>query len=70
LNTFLYPFILTSSPDIYTLPVGLAMIQGLQQINLGQLMAGSTIAALPVIVVFLFFQRQITAGITAGAFKG
>lgn len=69
-NSFLYPFILTSSPDLYTLPVGLAMMQGLQQINLGQLMAGSTIAALPVIVVFLLFQRQITEGITAGAVKG
>jgi len=69
-NSFLYPFILTSSPKLYTLPVGLAMMQGLQQINLGQLMAGSTIAALPVIIVFLFFQRQITEGITAGAVKG
>jgi len=69
-NSFLYPFILTSSPELYTLPVGLAMMQGLQQINLGQLMAGSTIAALPVIVVFLLFQRQITEGITAGAVKG
>ena len=48
----------------------LAMIQGLQQIDLGQLMAGSSIAALPVIIVFLFFQRQITEGITKGAIKG
>ena len=69
-NSFLYPFILTSSPNLYTLPVGLAMIQGLQQIDLGQLMAGSSIAALPVIIVFLFFQRQITEGITKGAIKG
>ncbi len=69
-NSFLYPFILTSSPELYTLPVGLAMMQGLQQMNLGQLMAGSTIAALPVIVIFLFLQRQITEGITAGALKG
>jgi multiple sugar transport system permease protein len=69
-NSFLYPFILTSSPKLYTLPVGLAMIQGLQQIDLGQLMAGSSVAALPVIIVFLFFQRQITEGITAGAMKG
>lgn len=69
-NSFLYPFILTSTPELYTLPVGLAMMQGLQQMNLGQLMAGSTIAALPVIIVFLFFQRQITEGITAGALRG
>jgi len=69
-NSFLYPFILTSSTELYTLPVGLAMMQGLQQMELGRLMAGSTIAALPVIIVFLFFQRQITEGITAGAVKG
>ena len=69
-NSFLYPFILTSSTNLFTLPVGLAMMQGLQQMELGRLMAGSTIAALPVIIVFLFFQRQITEGITAGAVKG
>lgn len=69
-NSFLYPFILTSSTNLFTLPVGLAMMQGLQQMELGRLMAGSTIAALPVIIVFLFFQRQITEGITAGAIKG
>ncbi|OQX92635.1 MAG: hypothetical protein B6D58_02085 [candidate division Zixibacteria bacterium 4484_95] len=69
-NSFLYPFILTSSPKLYTLPVGLSMMQGLQQMDIGQLMAGSTIAALPVIIVFLFFQRQITEGITAGALRG
>lgn len=69
-NSFVYPFILVSSPKLYTLPVGLAMMQGLQGMNTPELMAGSTIATLPVVIVFLFFQRQITEGITAGAIKG
>jgi len=38
--------------------------------NTPELMAGSTIATLPVVIMFLFFQRQITEGITAGAVKG
>lgn len=69
-NSFVYPFILVSSPKLYTLPVGLAMMQGLQGMNTPELMAGSTIATLPVVIVFLIFQRQITEGITAGAIKG
>jgi len=69
-NSFVYPFILVSSPKLYTLPVGLAMMQGLQGMSTPEIMAGSTIATMPVIIVFLFFQRQITEGITAGAVKG
>jgi multiple sugar transport system permease protein len=69
-NSFVYPFILVSSPKLYTLPVGLAMIQGMQGMSTPELMAGSTIATLPVVIVFLIFQRQITEGITAGAVKG
>jgi multiple sugar transport system permease protein len=69
-NSFVYPFILVSSPKLYTLPVGLAMMQGLQGMSIQEMMAGSTIATLPVVIVFLFFQRQITEGITAGAVKG
>lgn len=68
-NSFLYPFILTSSDSLRTLPVALAMLLGYQAIDWYRLMAGSTIAVLPVLLVFLIFQRQIIAGITAGAVK-
>jgi multiple sugar transport system permease protein len=68
-NSFLYPFILTSSTSLRTLPVALAMLLGYQAIDWYRLMAGSTIAVLPVLIVFLIFQRQIIAGITAGAVK-
>lgn len=68
-NSFLFPFILTSSESVRTLPVGLALYQGHQAIDWPHLMAGSSLAVLPVLVVFLFFQKQIVSGITAGAVK-
>ncbi len=68
-NAFLFPFILTSSESVRTLPVGLALYQGHQAIDWPHLMAGSTLAVIPVLVVFLLFQRQIVSGITAGAIK-
>lgn len=68
-NSFLFPFILTSSENLRTLPVALAMLQGHQAIDWPHLMAGSTIAVLPVLVIFILLQRQIVSGITAGAVK-
>jgi ABC-type glycerol-3-phosphate transport system permease component len=42
---------------------------GKQSIDWGHLMAGASISALPVLTVFVFFQRQIIKGLTAGALK-
>lgn len=68
-NAFLMPFILTSSDSMRTLPVMLALLQGYQQINWPQLFAASTISVIPVILVFLVFQKRIVSGIVAGALK-
>jgi len=68
-NSFLFPKILVNSTEMYTLPVGLALMQDPRSSDWPVTMAGSTIAALPVIIVFLIFQRRITEGITAGALK-
>lgn len=68
-NSFLFPFILTSSESLRTLPVALALYQGHQAIDWPHLMAGSTVAVIPILIVFLFMQRQIVSGITAGAVK-
>ncbi len=66
-NSFLYPLILTSSQSMRTLPVGLALYsQGEHSVDWGHLMAGSSMAAIPVALVFLAFQRQIIHGITSG----
>ncbi len=69
-NSFLYPLILTNSESMRTLPVGLALYsQGEHSVDWGHLMAGSSLAALPVMAAFVLFQRQIIAGLTAGAGK-
>ncbi|MCD6249279.1 MAG: carbohydrate ABC transporter permease [candidate division Zixibacteria bacterium] len=68
-NSFLFPFILTSKEHLRTLPVALAHYQGHQAIDWPHLMAGSTVAVVPVLVLFLLMQKQIVSGITAGAIK-
>lgn len=68
-NSFLFPYILTSSDSLRTLPVALALYQGHQAVDWQHLMAGSAVAVVPVLIVFLFMQRQIVSGITAGAIK-
>lgn len=68
-NSFLFPKILTNSSEMYTLPVGLALMQDPRSSDWPVTMAGSTVAVLPVILFFLIFQRRITEGITAGAIK-
>lgn len=68
-NTFLFPFILTDTTQMRTLPVGLALFKNLQGADWVHLMAGSSITALPVILVFLGFQKHIIAGLTTGLVK-
>ena len=68
-NAFLFPFLFTNSEDMRTLPVGLAFFLGKQFLDWGHLMAGASIAALPVIILFIIFQRKIVAGLMAGALK-
>jgi len=68
-TNFLWPMIVTSSMDMRTLPVGIALLQEYHTTNWSQTMAGSAIAALPMIIVFLFMQRQFIEGMTAGAVK-
>jgi multiple sugar transport system permease protein len=69
-NTFLYPFLLTNTVEMRTLPVGLALYKSLHGVDWVHLMAGSAITALPVIVVFLCFQRYIIEGLTKGSVVG
>ncbi|MCM8782075.1 MAG: carbohydrate ABC transporter permease [Candidatus Omnitrophica bacterium] len=68
-NTFLFPFILTNTSEMRTLPVGLALFKTLQGADWVHLMAGSGLTALPVILVFLGFQKHIIAGLTTGLVK-
>jgi multiple sugar transport system permease protein len=70
-NSFLLPFVLTNTDAARTLPVGLAIFsQGEHSVDWGLLMAGSTLAAIPTIAAFAFFQKHIVRGITEGAIRG
>jgi ABC-type glycerol-3-phosphate transport system permease component len=68
-NDFLWPRIVTNSETLFTLPVGLAQLQMRNTSNQAQIMAGTVLTALPMILVFLLMQRQFIAGMTAGAVK-
>jgi multiple sugar transport system permease protein len=69
-NEFLFALVFTSSSSAQTVPVGIALFPGLNEMPWGQLAAASLIASAPVLVLVLVFQRRIVQGITAGAVKG
>lgn len=62
-NNFLWPFVIATDPDTMTLPVGLATVQTTYGVRYAQIMATVVLGALPLLVVFVFFQRQIVRGI-------
>jgi N-acetylglucosamine transport system permease protein len=70
-NEYFLGVVLTNDPGHYTLPVGLAVMQAEMQyrVEWGPLFAGLLIITLPTLIVYMFFQRQIANGITAGAVK-
>jgi sn-glycerol 3-phosphate transport system permease protein len=70
-NEFIWPLIVTTTDTMRTLPVGLLMLKSDEgYTNYGVVMAASVFVVVPVLVVFFFAQRQIIAGLTAGATKG
>ncbi len=69
-NNFLWPFIVITDPDMMTLPVGLSQVQTAYGIRYAQIMASAVLGGLPLLVVFLFFQRQIVQGIASTGLKG
>jgi len=69
-NDFFWPLIVTTSDNWRTLPVGVALLARRNTVNWGATMAGTTITAIPMILVFLLLQRRFIEGLTAGAVKG
>ena len=69
-NDLLWPLIVTSSPENMTLPVGLATLQGQHGTDYPTLMAGSLMASLPLIIIFLILQKQFFEGIASSGLKG
>ncbi len=69
-NAFLWPLIVASKPNMYTLPVGLAFFSSENLMRWEMIMTGATISTIPLIIVFLSFQRQIIKGIMLSGLKG
>jgi multiple sugar transport system permease protein len=70
-NEFLFALMLTTDQTARTVPVGIALFEGLHgQIPWGYIMAASTVASLPLVVLAVFFQRYVIQDVTRGALKG
>ncbi|MFG2217986.1 MULTISPECIES: carbohydrate ABC transporter permease [unclassified Streptomyces] len=69
-NSFIWPLLMLNSEDKYTVPVALNTLTGLSHIDYSGLMLGSLLATLPLMLLFLLFQRQFVAGLLGGAVKG
>src|SRR5690606_13340973 len=68
-NNFLYPLIFLNRPESYTVPLLLNYFKGIYITEWPLLMAGTIIAVLPVLVVYIIFQRQIIEGIAITGMK-
>jgi lactose/L-arabinose transport system permease protein len=69
-NSFIWPLLMLNTQDKYTVPVALNTLTGLTHVDYSGLMLGSLLATLPLLVLFLVFQRQFVAGLLGGALKG
>jgi multiple sugar transport system permease protein len=69
-NNFLWPFIVTTDPQFMTLPVGLSTVKNAYGVQYAQNMASAMIAALPLLVVFMIFQRRIVQGVATTGMGG
>ena len=69
-NSFLWPLVVVNSPDLMTLPVGLSNLQGRYATAWNLLMAGSTVAVVPILIVYLFGQKYVIRGVTLSGLKG
>jgi len=69
-NEFPFALTLLTSSEFKTIPIGLANFSGQYSTQYTPLMAGLVIATLPVIIIYIIFNKQIVKGMTAGAVKG
>lgn len=69
-NQYLWPLLVTNRDDHRTLQIGLKALASVSIENLNVIMAGTVLAAVPIMVLLVVFQRQLIRGLTAGAVKG
>lgn len=69
-NNLLLPLFVLTNPDLMTIPVGLATVQGSFGQRYADIQAGALLAALPLVILYLLFQRQIVEGVAGTGLKG
>lgn len=69
-NSFLWPLVLVSDSDQYTLPLGLNILFAAENRSFDLVLAGSVLASIPTILVFFLLRKQLLDGLAAGAVKG
>jgi lactose/L-arabinose transport system permease protein len=69
-NSFIWPLLMLNTESNYTVPVALNTMIGMSRVDYSGLMLGSLLATLPLLVLFLVFQKQFVAGLLGGAVKG
>jgi len=69
-NNFLWPFLVINDTTLMTLPVGLQTVISAYGVQYAQVMAQAVLAALPLIIVFMIFQKQIVKGVATSGFGG
>ncbi|MCO0599264.1 carbohydrate ABC transporter permease [Peribacillus butanolivorans] len=68
-NSLLWPLITLNSKEMFTLPVALSSLIGMARIDYGQLMLGTTLSTIPIMIFFLLLQRHFISGILGGSVK-
>ncbi|MBC2582667.1 carbohydrate ABC transporter permease [Clostridium sp. DJ247] len=69
-NQYLWPLLVTSKDSARTVQIGIGMLQFAENESFGLIMAGIIMVLLPSILIFIFGQKQLIEGMTAGAVKG
>jgi multiple sugar transport system permease protein len=68
-NEFLFALTLTRTENMRTVPIGISLLMGQHSYQWNEMMAMSILGCIPVLILFLFFQRYFIGGMTAGAVK-
>jgi len=69
-NQYLWPLLITNVPNMRTVQIGIALLQDEERFMFNTVMAGIVIILVPTIILFIFSNRQLIRGLTAGAVKG
>jgi multiple sugar transport system permease protein len=69
-NEYLFALTLTRTDNMRTVPIGIQLLMGQHSYQWNEMMAMSILGSVPVLFLFLFFQRYFIGGLTAGSVKG